>query len=229
MATPKSAAELLYDSQATLRLVDNVLDDLRADALAPEATGSPIPHLGLEEIPGLLMLAYREMNGVLDSLRRSRSTLERTSVQKLQATQAKLHEVTSATETAATDILDGLDRAVALVDQLDELGGDEDAALTRAHLRDELFGVMGCMQFQDITTQQLHYASSVLLDLEDRIARLVEIFEPQSLGLSTAEFAPSKPGPRARSAFDPGATTADAEARQALADEIFTRPRPTAL
>ena len=44
----------------------------------------------------------------VDSLRRSRGILERTTMERVQRTQAKLREVTSATEDATIGMLDGL-------------------------------------------------------------------------------------------------------------------------
>jgi uncharacterized phage infection (PIP) family protein YhgE len=218
MGTPRSADELLYDSAATLRLVDNVLDDLRVSP-APASTPS-----GIAEIPLLLLKAYAEINSVLESLRQSRDTLQRATVEKLQSTNTKLAEVTSATEVAATDIMDGVDRALALVDTLDaeaESGAASEAATeARGQLRDELFNMMGCLQFQDITTQQLNYASSVLVDMESRLARLMQIIDPDALGLPAAVTISE---PTIHTTFDPAATTADAEVRQALVDQIFSR------
>lgn len=223
MATPRTADELLYDSAATLRLVDNVLDDLR---IVPEPPSAPN---GIAEIPLLLLKAYAEINSVLESLRQSRDTLQRTTVEKLQSTNTKLAEVTSATEVAATDIMDGVDRALALVDTLDteaeQNPGSDAAGDARNQLRDELFNMMGCLQFQDITTQQLSYASSVLVDMEGRLSRLMEIIDPDSIGLPSPAMTPDLADLQVLTTFDPAATTADAEVRQALVDEIFSTDR----
>ena len=219
MATPRPTSEALYDSAATLRLVDTVLDDL-------QFTPAPAAQMalnGIAEIPQLLLRAYAEINSVLSSLRQSRDVLERTTVEKLQHTHQKLAEVTSATEVAATDILDGLDRALAMVDRLDgeAVAGDTEAAAgVRTELRDELFGLMGCLQFQDITSQQLSYAASVLHETEQRLQQLARVFDPQLFGLEPVVEKGAAPR---LVAFDPAATTADAEHRQALVDEIFGR------
>jgi len=164
---------------------------------------------------------------MLRILRNSRDALEQTTTEKLHLTSAKLEEVTSATEVAATGLLDGLDRALGLVDELDDLdtSGNERAVDTRSRLRDELFQSINYLQFQDITTQQLNYASSVLLDIEHRLAEIVESFDPRSIavpGLTSESDAPP-----AESAglitFDPDASLCNAEHRQAIADEILMR------
>ena len=134
--------------------------------------------------------------------------------------------MTNATQVAATDILDGLDRAVALVDDMDANAKDGDAdsaADLRNRLRDELFSLMGCMQFQDITTQQLTYASSVLTEIESRLSQLATILDPTGLQVAGVASVPS--GSSGRATFDPAASMGNAESRQAVADHIFDRSR----
>jgi chemotaxis regulatin CheY-phosphate phosphatase CheZ len=163
-----------------------------------------------------------EIQTVLTSLRDSRDALETATVEQLQRTSEKLREVTSATEGATTDMLDALDRAQALVDDLDaaDATGDRDGArATRDRLREEIFGMVGSLQFQDITTQQLAYAGSVLTEMEDRLLALAQLFDPAAAFARTAVGAPD-----ARS-YDAHATLAQPEQRQALADAIFRLAR----
>ena len=87
----------------------------------------------------------------------------------------KLIEVSSATEMATSELLDGLDRALLLVDQL-EVGpsSSDDDADPRDDLREELHTRVTVLQFQDIAKQQLGNASTVL---EERMLRLAEVFD----------------------------------------------------
>ena len=87
----------------------------------------------------------------------------------------------------------------------------------RSQLRDELFVAIGFLQFQDITSQQLSYASSLLRDMEDRLGDLAKVLDP-------SVSAPSLGSRPALKAFDPQASTQNAEGRQALAHSIFTQP-----
>jgi chemotaxis regulatin CheY-phosphate phosphatase CheZ len=235
--TARHANELLYDSEAALRLVDSAIEDIRdvdprragepndsAKATAALAMHGPIGLVGLSDI---LARGYGEIVSVLGSLRASRNVLQRTSVDKLHNTHEKLREVSNATEMAATDILDGLDRAVALVNDMDLKADANDAvagAELRNTLRDELFALMGCMQFQDITTQQLNYASSVLTEMEARLAELATILDPTALGTLAAP-SPVPSVATAPATFDPAASMNDAEARQAVVDQIFEKSR----
>lgn len=227
--TNNRAMELLYDSEASLRLVDHELDALREftdgvqDNIAPPTAGQPTPTSALALVPGILQRANAEIVNVLQSLRQCRSALENATTDKLQITHEKIREVTCATETAATGILDGLDRAQVLIDELDaEADGNGDgsdkARDLRNRLRDEIFMMTGHLQFQDITTQQLTYAASVLVDMESRLSEIARLFDPRRYG---APELPAEPRP-IPATFTPDATITNVEERQALADSVFT-------
>ena len=247
--TTNRAMELLYDSEATLRLVDHELDELRgftdgasspaqAGAAATGAGGgaeggaagepTPDPTGALAQVPMILLRANREIVHVLESLRQCRTQLETTTSDKLQITHEKLREVTSATEVAAIDILDGLDRAQSLIDEMDaeaEQAGNatEQGKALRNRLRDEVFTITGCLQFQDITTQQLAYASTVLTDMETRLGDIARLFDPTRYGAPEAASSPAGQGV----VYSPDASFTHSEQRQAVADAIFTRSVPT--
>jgi chemotaxis regulatin CheY-phosphate phosphatase CheZ len=234
---PQRAEELLYDSEATLRLLDAEVARVRKDDAAPGPADPALqPVEGLVQnlhsfdkkpaimlLPHVLTKATDEIRAMLASLRDSRAALEHATVDRLATTQNKLREVSSATEVAATDMLDGLDRAQQLIDQLDGL---DDAPVERRkdirnQLRDEIFTVMSHLQFQDITTQQLNHASRILIEMEERLNEVARIIDPDSSGFHTAsvreEAIPDE------KTFDPNATVKDAETRQALADEVFRK------
>jgi hypothetical protein len=172
------------------------------------------------DLPETLLKAHAEIVNVLRRIRASRDALEQATVGKLQHTTAKLAEVSSATEVATNGILDGLDRAIAFVGELDELADRDEAraATVRGLLRDELFQAIGCLQFQDITSQQLNYASSLLVDMETRLSALSDTLDPNG-AIDVAEMVGESPR-----AFDPAASIHDADRRQALADSIFETP-----
>lgn len=187
-------------------------------ALLDSPDGQPV---GLAALPFILERANQEIQSVLANLRDSRTALETATVEKISATSEKLREVTSATEVAATDILDALDRAQGMIDDLDAADAADDKAKgqeIRDNMRMEIFGMMGCLQFQDITTQQLTYAASVLTDMEQRLLQIAKLFDPATVMVRAATQ--DVPDPKT---FDPNATTKHADVRQALADEIFTR------
>lgn len=217
--TSSRAHEVLYESEAALRLVDQELTGLH-DA----RDVSPVPPtISLADLPNILEQANAQILNVLARLRESRAALQTTALERLQTTHEKIREVTSATEDAAINIMDACDRATQMVDELDAIDSEDapdrdKAAGIRATLRDELFLMMGALQFQDITSQQLAHASSVLVDMEERLLEVARLFD-HNVDASHSLRAGGVPDEKT---YDPNATTKNAEGRQALADELFT-------
>lgn len=210
-----------YESEAALRLVDKELDQLRDGAEAV----SRFVTVSLADLPLILERANNQIRAVLSHLRETRQALQSTTFEKLQTTHDKIKEVTSATEDAAINIMDACDRASQIVDELDTIDSAEapdrgKATELRATLRDELFMMMGALQFQDITSQQLAHASSVLVEMETRLADIANLFD-SSLA-TDRPLATLQAGAPDERTYDPNATTRNAEQRQHLADEIFT-------
>ena len=175
---------------------------------------------GFADVPELLTRASLIINKMLESLRAGQQVLQRSAVEKLHHTNTKLHEISSATESATTDIMDGLDRAFLLVDKLDGDDVGPRGAEIGEQLRDELFAVMNHLQFQDITSQQLDHASSIIQDMEHYLDEFVVLFDLPTIGAIAGQAplaARTEPRP-----YDPCATTLDAEKRQAMVDELLT-------
>jgi hypothetical protein len=227
----KVSHDLLLDSEESLRIADSLVAEL-CDHVSPaaEALGLRLEmSAGAIDLPQILLRAHAEISQVLESLRRSRGILERTTMERVRRTQAKLREVSAETENAAIGMLDGLDRSLEIVDRLDDdserrLRADE-AATLRSELRDRLNGLIIALQFQDITAQQLSYASAVLEDLEGRMAAVAALIDQNLVGLEPVdgdqpvmELLPNQPR-----SFDSDASTIGAETRQAIADEIFIK------
>jgi len=231
--------EIFSDSEATLRQVEGVLSDLDGDAASQSAridrvvSGLERRPAGLRDLVEILMTTYSEIMRVIDSLRESRGLLEQAAVERLKSTHRKLEEVSSATELAATGMLDGLDRALELVNHLEPDAESDDEATTSeddgplwTELREELHTLVNLLQFQDITAQQLGYAGTVLMDIEDRMTELARIFDLRGMGIDEAddgdrrEEQPSRAEP-SHAACDPQTSHFGADDRQALADEIF--------
>jgi len=263
-----SREEVLADTHETLRAVARTLESLgTVGGLAPESVGAtaddpaapdagPAPTLGigleqeglrtpLQRLALFLAESYGELAGILEGLRETRGVLKRAEVTRLQATNATLQEVTSHTEVATTDMLDGLERSLALVDELELVPAQAEAAKngartngaephadaspaadpeeTRDQLRDELHMIMQHLQFQDITSQRIGHASDVLADVEARLLLLMGTLERYGFVIPEEDDEPHESTPTGVHAetCDPSATTANAESRQAMADDIF--------
>jgi hypothetical protein len=174
-------AERLYDFEATLRLVDNALDELQV--LGGELGGgesedfSPVAD-GMDAVVSDLapLRAFREVQEGLNSLRHSRAVLERTSEEK---NPPRANEASRTTGVSATDALSGLDRALLLVDRFEaDQSGPADRAKLFESIREEIRIAMTCLQVHDVTEQQLSYASSILLDMDVRLGQLAHMLDP---------------------------------------------------
>jgi hypothetical protein len=209
-------ADVLYDSETMLRLVDSELEELRDDEREMTLRGNQVGVL-----LAIMQRASSEIAQVLCTLHTSREALEGVTLQEIRDSAMKLCEVSSATEIAATRIMDGLERAHSLVDRLDELDSSEagrdsviEAATVRAKMRDELFAVMGSLQFQDITSQQLGHVTQLLRDIERRLHATSSLL---SGGCSEAVIIAGEQVPT----FSESASTQNSFERQATADAIF--------
>ena len=74
-----------------------------------------------------------ELSQVLSGIRLTRETIQSYSVERLRDTHDRLSEVTSTTETAAMQMLNGLDRTLAMIDELERSseGGPRTRRATR--------------------------------------------------------------------------------------------------
>lgn len=218
----------IIDSMASLRLAGALVSELKEQAEAMGAgqqDATPVASL-----PNILIRTSQEITAVLNSLYRSRTLLEHAAVPRLQRTHAKLQEVTQATETATHDMLDKLDRASLLIDEigtrmtLGVAAGDETAMQLHAELREEAHRLVLCLQFQDIVTQQIGFATHVLQETERRMTLLAEQFKNTVFGQTLPEEqAESEWTPP----YDPEATTTCLSERQALADSVFGETSPS--
>lgn len=221
MSAARIPPELLFDSAESLRRADRLLSEWRGRTERPAMLQQleSDAHL-MAPLPEILHRAFTEIVQLLENLGRSRSILERAAVDRLHRTNAKLREITSTTEIAATSILDSLERGLFLLGTMD-VEQPEHGQPQRAELRDLLHGILAELQFQDITAQQLSHASSMLEDLEARLRGIAELIDSSVLGGEFAREHAHLDDVQGQH-FDPAATASDATDRQALADQIFS-------
>lgn len=210
------------DGMATLQLAGALASGLKEQANAlgtVQEDETPVASL-----PNILIRTSQEITAVLNSLYRSRTLLEHAAVPRLQRTHAKLQEVQHVTESATHDMLDKLDRANLLIDEIGTRikagvpAGDTAALQLHAELRDEAHRLVHCLQFQDIVAQQIAFATHVLEETERRMATLADQFKSTVFGQTVDEALSEDDG---ASPYDPEATTAGLGERQALADAVF--------
>ncbi len=218
--TKSRIADVLYDSETMLRLVDSELEELRDETCDLSRDVSVRGnHVGV--LLAVMERAASDIAQVLCTLHTSREALEGVTLREIQDSTLKLTEVTSATEMAATRMMDGLDHSCALLDRLDDLETGRrvadsigESASIRSQLREELFTVIGSLQFQDITSQQLGHVVQMLRDIERRLHATSALL---SGGSSEAESIAREQIPT----FSESASTQGVFERQAAADVIF--------
>jgi chemotaxis regulatin CheY-phosphate phosphatase CheZ len=208
--------QLLYDSEASLRLVDHAIEELSDSGaeLDRESRGF-LEHVmaqpgGFAELSRTLLRAYAETVGIVQRIRESTGMVDDAGVDKLQQMHGRIREVSTATENATAGILDSVTRALEFADRLDGASDTERKQLVTS-LKEELRALPNHLQFQDITAQQLNHIASLLVEMRKRISQIVTMFAPPSVTFSAEEVAAS----------DPNASAAASAAGQAVADEIF--------
>ncbi len=174
----------------------------------------------LVALPTLLLHAHAELGAVMGSLRVSREELRTHVIERLRATHGKIAEVNTTAEGAALAILNGLDSALALLGSLEGMP-EEEARAVRARLQEELSGLYGHLQFQDITSQQLQGMAANVTAVERHIGAVAQLFEGGD--------APPPPPPGAEdphaAAFNPDAHFTDMRERQRQVDEAIRASR----
>lgn len=177
---------------------------------------------GFQQLPGALRRAHGDMRAALGAIRQTRTSLESFSLDRLRDTHAKLNEVSSTTESATIELLNGLDRSLALIDTLEREGATRADAGFDA-LRTEVNNLYGHLQFQDIIAQQLHGVAAMLGEVEGHLVNVARLFDEN--GDPQPQNAPLLPEP---AAYNAEASMHDVEARQAMIDAAFRAARTTA-
>lgn len=145
-------------------------------------------------------------------------------MERLRDSNVRLSEVTSTTETAAMQMLNGLDRTLAMIDQLEESGESLPPHEMCDALRAEVNQLYGHLQFQDIITQQLNGVAGLLVEVEQRVQTITDLFD-ESLGGQRDGGRPAAGSGSESGAYNPDASMRDTSDRQAIIDEAFRSAR----
>ena len=174
----------------------------------------------LQGLPRTLLRVHSELAHALSSIRSTRETIQSYSVERLRDTHARLSEVSSTSEIAAMEMLNGLDRTLAMIDQLERDGVEQRPREMCEALRNEVNQLYGCLQFQDIIAQQLRGVGALLVEVEQRVEGIASLFDGALAG-----GAPALTETSDAEAYNPDASMRDARQRQALIDEAFRTAR----
>jgi hypothetical protein len=173
---PRIAAELLYESEATLRMVDTALDELaagdpdselRMPGALLETFGTDPADLG---VPSELSIrAYWHVQEVADCVRESRELLRSVRPQADRAAEP-------------FDERTRFDRVLSLIDRLDSYPNTravcgEPSLLSE--LRKEILAIIGRAEEGDQMMRNVSLAISFLSEAEGRLTRLGNVFDGQ--------------------------------------------------
>jgi len=174
---------------------------------------------------------------MMEAFRKIRQPIQESSV-KVPTSANQLERVTEQTELATHKVLDMVESITTSesqisgwVEQIKELIPDEvlssqsqiDTLLTniKANAEDNMndsYNIMDALQFQDITTQQIDHAISLLDDVEDKLISML-----QTVGVKSADQSTIRPV-RKTKAFDPDADfSANAPTQQQEIDKIISK------
>lgn len=184
----------------------------------------------LDELPTVLLRAHAEITEILGGIRLTREAIEAHAVERIRETQSKLTDVTSTTESATLELMNGLDRSLELINNLEEQAAGKAAAGGFQALRDQVSALYNHLQFQDITAQQLAGVTQSLLELEVRVSAVAALFN-RTLGAAfraesaSAPAAAAGPVDSAHLAYNPDATMKRTRADQTQVDVTFAEAR----
>lgn len=218
----RQATALAGELETTLGLLQDLVAELsrvRADwsgigriqELLVNLRGRP----NLDSLPHVFLAAYTAISEALSGIRITREAIHSHTVERLHESHSKLSEVSSATESATMEMMNGLERTLGIVTEIEQGASIDTAACQR--LREEVNQMFNHLQFQDITAQQLAGVSQFLDEIEIRIAGVVGQFDS---ALEQSAAGPPRIDSRGL-AFNPDASSQHDTAKQAVIDAAF--------
>ncbi|MEP6572280.1 MAG: hypothetical protein ABJD11_06275 [Gemmatimonadota bacterium] len=234
---PSQVTELASELESRLNLLNELVSELKSaqpGMVGQERIGEILAALSgrpdLAELPRVLLRCYSEITEALGGIRLTREAIQAHAVERIRDTHLKLNEVSSTTESATLEMLNTLDRTQALIGSLEkETGASRSPQGTFDALRAEVNLMFNCLQFQDITAQQLQGVNALLGDVEARIESVAALFD-HALGGSGEVSSPAPLPKPDETAFNPDASARNTAARQAIIDAAFggsAKPEPS--
>jgi hypothetical protein len=180
----------------------------------------------LTDLPSLMLRAHAEISDILGGIRVTREAIQAHSVDRIRDSQSRLNDVSASTESAALELMNGLDRSLELINSLEtQAQGQADSSGFEA-LRAQVSALYNHLQFQDITAQQLQGIGASLLEIELRMSAVSAMFDHGVMATNSAlrRTAPTVES-SAKLAYNPDASMQHSRADQAMIDEAFQGAR----
>ncbi len=175
----------------------------------------------INEIVGKFKKLQHPLTESREKVPKATEQLDKISEQTAQATHQMLDTVEGITQreeqvkqrlnTLKEKITSGnLDGAEELIDSLIK---------TAEQTYEDVYTIMDTLQFQDITSQQINHAASLLEEVELRLHKIISVYNGQDSSM-TEECTDSE---KAKRVYDPHADFSDKKATQADIDNLFAR------
>ena len=224
---------LATELEATLGLLGDLIAELQQhpepwqrSGRVRELVGRLAGQHNLAVLPALLLRAHAEISAILGGIRLTREAIEAQAVERIRDTKDKLSDVTTTTESATIELMNGLDRSMELINTLETQARGSAPSDGFESLRGQVSALYNHLQFQDITAQQLQGVGAALLDLETRVSAVATLFDSAlGLGPKVESLFRVVDTSSAHLAFNPEATMSRSHADQAAIDEAFKGAR----
>jgi hypothetical protein len=224
---------LATELETTLGLLGELVTELKSHKEAWQSS-SRVAELvsqlanqqNLAELPAVLLRAHAEITEILGGIRLTREAIEAHAVERIRDTKDKLSDVTSTTESATIELMNGLDKSLELIGTLEAQSKGSAPSDGFDSLRGQVSTLYNHLQFQDITAQQLQGVGAALLDLETRVSAVAALFDSTIAHGPRAELLlRAMDTSSAHLPFNPDATMKRSHADQAAIDEAFKGAR----
>ncbi len=224
---------LATELETTLGLLGDLISELQSHKAAWQNSGRVAELVGklagqqnLVELPAVLLRAHAEISEILGGIRLTREAIEAHAVERIRDTKDKLSDVTSTTESATLELMNGLDKSLELIGTLETQSKGSAPSDGFDSLRGQVSALYNHLQFQDITAQQLQGIGASLLDLETRVTAVAALFDRTRAPGPTAELLlRTMNTSSSHLAFNPDATMNRSRSDQAAIDEAFKGAR----
>ncbi|MEA3296296.1 MAG: protein phosphatase CheZ [candidate division Zixibacteria bacterium] len=172
-----------------------------------------------------IMSKFSELNNPLNE-----------SKEKVPRATEQLDKISKQTESATTQMLDKIELIVQRVEEsitglgqikglvaaskIEEIEPLADKLIEGAtSTRDDAYNLMDALQFQDITSQQMNHAASLLEEIQSRLSRITMVLQGKSSQTPTEDSTPDKK----ERVYDPHADLFDKKTDQSAIDDLFAK------
>jgi chemotaxis regulatin CheY-phosphate phosphatase CheZ len=174
-----------------------------------------------------LVKNFRELNNPLTESREKVPVATQQLDKITEQTEAATHQMLDTVEQILSrqeEVIDGLAKVKEYMDGQDnaELSEVVDSLVEKSNTTlNDTYTIMDALQFQDITSQQINHAASLLEDIEGKLSRMMGVMGG---GENDSEEAADGSGesPRTR-VFDPNADIYEKKTDQAAVDDLISQ------